>query len=194
MTDLPKHGEVWTKEFCGCGICRVGWSLGAGTYTIDTTTSFDWGTPHQIECGCLHPGATGPYLDSEGRWSGFDAVVDDSDKCVRLTALRPGEDRVLVVTGDHVCEHATQIMNEVVVSEELIVPVEQFPVTVRVRSVERKVDFDRTFTKGESVDVPYVADIMFVDAVVDDSFFDRKNPFDLGSPPRKRRRWWQVWR
>ncbi|ANS04910.1 hypothetical protein [uncultured Mediterranean phage] len=50
---LPKHGETWEKKPCGKGLCSVGWSLGAGTYKIDTDSGMDWGTLHQIECGCL---------------------------------------------------------------------------------------------------------------------------------------------
>ena len=52
MLELPKHGEVWEK-LPHPDYCRVGWSLGAGIHVIDETRNLDWGTEHQLKCGCL---------------------------------------------------------------------------------------------------------------------------------------------
>jgi hypothetical protein len=49
---LPTHGEIWLKTGHP-GICRMGWSLGAGVAVIDETINYDWGTEQQIKCGCL---------------------------------------------------------------------------------------------------------------------------------------------
>ncbi|MEA1973660.1 MAG: hypothetical protein U9N34_10290 [Candidatus Cloacimonadota bacterium] len=51
---LPRDGEIWTKEPCANQRCRIGWSLGVGTYKIDFSRKLDWGSIDAIECGCLH--------------------------------------------------------------------------------------------------------------------------------------------
>lgn len=50
----PKHGETWIKDSCSNPLCRIGWSLGVGTYIIDENKNLDWGRLDAIVCGCLH--------------------------------------------------------------------------------------------------------------------------------------------
>lgn len=49
----PKVGEVWRKDACGNGKCRIGWSFGAGRTISVEDRKMDYGAPHHLVCGCL---------------------------------------------------------------------------------------------------------------------------------------------
>ena len=63
MKELPKEGEVWMK-LPHPGLCRMGWSLGSGIHVI-SSRNLDWGTQHQLQCGCLFK-----LADSREAWEG----------------------------------------------------------------------------------------------------------------------------